>query len=81
MKNFFKYLRFSNIKWSIDLNPCVWSFRWHYQEPTQLDPFLHIQYVRILFLSVVVVIDNGVYKIWEEEIEVTEDADTKGDPL
>lgn len=75
-----KYLRFSNIKVSFDLNPCVWSFRWFYQGPTQLDPFLHIHYVRVLFLSVAVIIDNGVYKIWEEELEVTEES-TRGDPL
>lgn len=77
-----KYLRFSNIKLSIDLNPFVWGFRWHYQEPTQLDPNLHIQYVRILFLSVAVIIDNGVYRIWEmEDLQTIEPAQESGDPL
>jgi len=77
-----KYLRFSNIKLSIDLNPCVWSFRWHYQEPTQLDPYLHIQYIRILFLSIAVIIDNGVYRVWEmEDMEGIEPAQPSGDPL
>ena len=77
-----KYLKYSNVKLSIDFNPFVWGFKWMYQEPTQSDPNLHIQYVRFLFLSLVVVIDNGVYHIWEhDELEVTEPVVQKGDPL
>jgi hypothetical protein len=73
------YLKFSNIKLSVDINPFVWGFKWMFQPPTQSDPNLRIQYVRFLFLSLVVVIDNGVYHIWEEEaIQPTE---TKADPL
>lgn len=75
----FKYLKFSNIKFSIDLNPFCWGLKWFFQPPTMSDPHLRIQYVRILFLSLVVVIDNGEYHIWEEEaIEVST---TKADPL
>lgn len=72
------YIKFSNIKLSVDLNPFVWSFKWMFQGPTQTDPHLRIQYVRILFLSLTVVIDNGVYHLWEEEIVPTE---TKADIL
>lgn len=61
------YIKFSNVKFSIDLNPFVWSFRWIFQGPTQLDPHLRIQYIRILFLSIMVVVDNGVYHISEDE--------------
>ena len=75
-----KYLKFSNIKISVDLNPFCWGFRWLYEGPTKMDPYLRIQYVRILFLSLAVVIDNGVYHVWEEEMSVTETAE-KGDPL
>jgi hypothetical protein len=73
-----KYIKFSNIKLSIDLNPFCWGFMWHFQGPTQTDPHLRIQYVRILGLSLAVIIDNGVYHTWEEEIIPTE---TKADVL
>lgn len=72
------YLKFSNLKFSIDVNPFVWSFRWTFQAPTPSDPHLRIQYIRILFLSIVVVIDNGVWHIWEETLMPTE---TKADIL
>jgi hypothetical protein len=74
----FKFFKYSNFKVSIDLNPFVWGFRWLYQGPTASDPHLRIQYCRILFLSLMVVIDNGVYHTWEEEIVPTE---TKADVL
>lgn len=72
------YIKFSNIKLSVDLNPFCWGFKWLYQEPTASDPHLRIQYCRILFLSILFVIDNGVYHIWEEQIIPTE---TKADVL
>lgn len=62
-----KYLKFSNVKLSVDLNPFCWGFKWFFQGPTMSDPNLRIQYVRFLFLSLAVVIDNGVFHVWEEE--------------
>lgn len=74
----FKYFQYSNIKLSIDLNPFVWNFKWLYEGPTKQDPHLRIQYCRILFLSLMVVIDNGVYHIYEDDLVPTE---TKADIL
>lgn len=55
----FHYLRYSNLKVSVDLNPLVWSFRFQRQAPTRSDPRLHIFYWRILPLSVILVVDDG----------------------
>lgn len=67
------YLKFSNLKFSVDVNPFVWGFRWHFQGPTRTDPHLRIQYMRFLFLSIAVIIDNGVFHIWEEETIVAKE--------
>lgn len=72
------YLKYSNVKLAVDLNPFCWGFKWIYQEPTQRDPHLHVQYVRLLFLSIIVVIDNGEFYMLEETIEPVE---TKADSL
>lgn len=69
------YIKFSNVKLSVDMNPFVWGFKWLFQGPTQSDPHLRIQYVRFLFLSLVVVVDNGVYHTWEEEVTPVETKD------
>ncbi len=72
------WIRFSNIKISFDLNPFVWSFKWMFQGPTQSDPHLRMQYIRILGVSFLFVFDNGEYKIWEDDLVPTE---TKADIL
>ena len=73
------YIKYSNLKFSVDLNPFCWGFKWMYQEPTKRDPHLRMQYVRFLFLSMLIIIDNGFYYIdATDEIEVVE---TKADPL
>jgi len=69
MKKFWNYLNNSNIKIAFDLNPFVWSFVYMYQPPTNTDPFLKIWYTRILPLSIIISIDNGVYKRYNDEAE------------
>lgn len=66
------YVKYSNLKLAVDFNPYTWSFKWLYQEPTQRDPHLHIQYIRILFLSIIVVVDNGEFYMLEETVDVAE---------
>lgn len=67
----FKYIRFSNLKFSVDLNPFVWSFKFHHQGPTLTDPCLNIFYLRILPLSIALIIDNGEWASWEDSITPT----------
>ena len=55
------YLKNSNLKLSIDLNPFVWSFVAHHQGPSKTDPNLHIWYMRFLPLSVTLVFDDGTW--------------------
>ncbi len=58
---FLQYLRWSNIKFSIDLNPFTWSFKWVYDNDC-IDYILMV-YVRLGFLSILLMIDDGVYKV------------------
>ena|ERR1700761_2299555 len=74
-----RYLKFSNLKVSLDFNPFCWSFIYHYSGPTKLDPNLSMRYLRILPLSIVLVIDNGVF-VTEPEVLI-EAADTVADIL
>jgi hypothetical protein len=67
----FRYIRYSNFKFSFDFNPFVWSFRWHYQPPVKSDPTLRILYLRILPLSLLVVIDDGTYEAIDYGLEVS----------
>jgi hypothetical protein len=65
-----KYLQNSNLKFSIDLNPFVWGFKFLFHKPTRTDPDLHMIYVRILLLSILLIIDSGHWIPWEETIPV-----------
>lgn len=70
------YLNFSNFKISLDLNPFVWSFKFLYEGPSESNPALRVLYVRLIMLSVIVVIDDGSYKLISspEDIEAIEEA-------
>lgn len=59
----FKYLKYSNIKLSVDLNPFVWNIIYKYEGPTRRDPHLRMMYLRIFMLSFVVVIDDGTFNL------------------
>lgn len=76
-----KWLNNSNLKVSIDLNPFVWVWlpKGIHQGPTESDPKLNIWYVRWLFLSVNLVLDNGDWVAWEELVQVK--SQTGGDLL
>ena len=69
-----KYLQNSNLKFSFDLNPFVWGFKFLHHKPTRTDPDLHMFYFRFLPLSILLVIDSGHWIPWEETIPA---ADTK----
>lgn len=62
------YLRYSNFKISFDLNPFVWSFRYWYQGPAYIDPHLHMWYIRVLFISCTLIVDDGSYRLPEPDI-------------
>jgi len=51
----FKYLRYSNLKICIDLSPFAWGFKYSAHH----DSGFHLIYMRILFLSLTVIFDNG----------------------
>lgn len=55
---FFNYLKYSNVKLSIDLNPFVWGFIWHYEGPNKEEPKFHAFYWRILPFSLRIIIDG-----------------------
>lgn len=75
------YIKFSNVKLSIDLNPFCWGFKWVYEGPTDLDPYLRMQYIRFLGISLLVVIDNGEYVISEDYLTDITPTETKADQL
>lgn len=57
-----KYLRYSNLKIAIDFNPLTWSFRYN----NQLIESMRMIYWRFLFLTIILVIDNGANPIqWD----------------
>jgi hypothetical protein len=51
-----RYIRWSNFKISIDLNPFCWSFKYFadHDDPTFI-------YIRLLAFSFLLVIDDGIY--------------------
>lgn len=55
---FFNYLKYSNVKLSIDLNPFVWGFIWHYEGPNKEEPNFRAFYCRFLALSLRIIIDG-----------------------
>lgn len=57
-----KYLRYSNIKLAIDLNPFTWSFRYN----NQLIKSMRMIYWRVLPFTIILIIDNGTNPIqWD----------------
>jgi hypothetical protein len=56
------YLKNSNIKLSIDLNPLTWSFQWIWGGPG----FKKFFYIRILPFVFMVIIDDGVVETLNE---------------
>lgn len=80
MFKWIKWIEYSNVKVSLDLNPWCWSFKFHYQRPVQTDPHLRIVYWRILPLSLTLVFDNGYFVPWEESI-IPEGMCTGGDSI
>lgn len=75
MIKFWNYLRFSNIKLSIDLNPfACWfnpPFLFIRQRPTNIDPKLNLWHLRILFFTTHLVLDDGSY-VLEENVDESE---------
>lgn len=67
---FINYLKFSNLKLSLDLSPFTWGVQFLHQAPTAFDPKLHIYYIRLLPLSLIIVIDDGT---WVPETEISHD--------
>lgn len=61
MKNFFNYVRYSNLNVSLSLNPFTWGFKAFYDRPTDLDPKCHFFCLHFLALRVILVIDDGSY--------------------
>ena len=59
MVMFFKYLRWSNFKISIDFNPFTWNFR-YISEYDKIGEFW-FAYLRVLPLSFLLVLDEGIY--------------------
>ena len=70
-----KYLRYSNLKISFDLNPFVWSLKFYHQRPTKSDPYLRIFYIRILPFSIALVLDNGTFEYVDYSEEVAGDSE------
>lgn len=68
------YLRYSNVKISIDLNPFYWKFRYDTIRPTEHDPCMRVWWFQILFLNLWVMVDNGTFILDPlEQIEVKEE--------
>ena len=68
------YLRNSNVKISIDLNPFYWRFHFDRILPSQYDPYLRVWWCQLLFLNLWMVIDNGKIVLDPlEQIEVKEE--------
>ncbi len=54
-----KYLKYSNINISINLNPVLWKLKAFYEGPTELDPRCHFFCLHILPIRVSLILDNG----------------------
>jgi hypothetical protein len=59
IKNIFNYLRWSNIILSLSLNPATWRVRAVYHGPSDMDPKMHLFVVKLIFVKLVIKIDDG----------------------
>ena len=57
--NIVKYLQFSNINISINLNPMFWKLKAFYDRPNDMDPKCHFFCVHFLAIRIVLIIDDG----------------------
>jgi hypothetical protein len=69
-----KYIRNSNVKISIDLNPFYWRFHYASHGPTDHDPKLRIWWFQFLFINFWIMVDDGTFILDPlEQIEVEEE--------
>ena len=61
MKQFFNYIRYSNVNVCVNLNPFLWGFNCVYEGPTSMDPKMYFFSLKILFVKIALVIDDGSY--------------------
>ena len=68
------YLRYSNVKISLDLNPCYWKFRYDHYGPGDHDPKLRVWWLQLLFINFWIMVDDGTFILDPlEQIEVQEE--------
>ena len=61
LKRFLKYLRYSNVILTINLNPFLWGFQFVYEGPTNMDPGMYFISIRVIMIRIAIVIDDGSY--------------------
>lgn len=61
MKSFLKYIRYSNLNISFNLNPFVWGFHLIFDRPNDIDPKMYFFALKILMFRISIVIDDGSY--------------------
>ena len=60
LKTFTKYLRWSNISLTVEINPFGWRFDYsHLHNPNGYDPKLHSIIIRFLMFKLHIIIDDG----------------------
>jgi hypothetical protein len=69
MIKFFKYIRYSNINLSINLNPFCWGFDFLYEGPSSADPNMYFVAVKLLMCRLTFIIDDGSYNIDDKDTE------------
>jgi len=59
IKNILNYIRWSNVILSVSLNPVTWRIFASYRGPTDMDPKMHLFIVKLIFVKLVIKIDDG----------------------
>ena len=59
IKNILNYIKWSNVILSVSLNPITWRISTAYYRPTDWDPKMHLFIVKLIFIKLVLKIDDG----------------------
>ena len=59
IKNILNYLKWSNIIVSLSLNPVTWRVSFTHHLPNDWDPKMHLFIVKLIFVKLVLKIDDG----------------------
>lgn len=59
IKNIVEYLHYSDISFTINLNPVRWGFNFEYIPPDDYNPSAYTVLARVLMIKLTILIDDG----------------------